>query len=125
VEPAESIGRVGFRKWYERQLIEGHAWFVSCFLCMLAVATCLEELSLRGPIGRVLAYGSFVFLAGVVGIYGYLRYQRIMSEAERLGDQATCSGCGTYGRFTIVGAPFTVRCRKCGNEWPLADPLID
>lgn len=121
MEPAKSIGRLGFRKWYERQLIEGHAWFVSCFLCMLAVAACLEELSFRGPIARVLAFGSFVFLAGVVAVYGFLRYQRIMSEAERLGDQATCATCGTYGRFAIVGAPFKVRCRKCGNEWPLCD----
>jgi hypothetical protein len=125
VEPAESIGRLGFRKWYERQLIEGHAWFVSCFLCMLAVAACLEELSFRGPLGRVLAYGGFVFVAGVVGIYGYVRYSRIMGVAERLGDQATCSGCGTYGRFAVIGAPFTVRCRKCGNEWPVAASLVD
>lgn len=121
MEPAESIGRLGFRKWYERQLIEGHAWFVSCFLCMLAVAACLEELSFRGPLERVIGYGSFVFLAGVIGVYGYLRYQRIMGEAERIGNQATCTACGTYGRFAVVGASFRVRCRKCSNEWRLVD----
>lgn len=121
MQPPKNIGRLGFRKWYERQLLEGHAWFVSCFLCVIAIAACMEELSFRGPFGRLLAYGSFVSLAGVVAIYGFLRFQRIMVEAERIGEQATCTACGTYGRFTIVGAPFRVRCRKCGNEWPLVD----
>jgi hypothetical protein len=121
VEPAKTIGRLGFRKWYERQLIEGHAWFVSCFLCVVAIAACMEELSFRGPLGRLLAYGSFVLLASMVAIYGFVRYQRIMVEADRIGEQATCAACGTYGRFTVVGAPFKVRCRKCGNEWALVD----
>ena len=26
MEPADSIGRLGFARWYERRLIEGHAW---------------------------------------------------------------------------------------------------
>ena len=38
MEPADSISRLGFARWYERQLIEGHAWFVSGFACMIAVA---------------------------------------------------------------------------------------
>ena len=37
-EPARSIGKLGFRKWYERRLIEGHAWLISCFLCALGIA---------------------------------------------------------------------------------------
>ena len=120
MEPADSIARLGFRKWYERQLIEGHAWFVTCFLCMVAIAAVLEELSFRGPLPRLLAFGGLVFAAGLVGCYAWLRYQRIMTEAERLGDQATCAACGTYGRFAMLSAS-SVRCRKCANEWRLVD----
>ena len=32
MEPARSIGRLGFRKWYERRLIESHAWLVTALL---------------------------------------------------------------------------------------------
>lgn len=120
MEPADSIGRIGFRKWYERQLVEGHAWFITCFLCMIAIAAVLEELSFRGPLAHVLAYGAFVFAAGAVGIYAFVRYQRMMGEAERLGDLATCATCGTYGRFAMVSA-HAVRCRKCAHEWRLID----
>ena len=42
MEPADSIRRVGFSRWYERRLIEGHAWFVSGFVCMIAIAACME-----------------------------------------------------------------------------------
>ncbi len=116
--PVEGIAKLGFRKWYERQLIEGHAWFVTCFLCMLAVAAVLEELSFRAPLAQVLAYGTFVFGAGALGAYALLRYQRIMGRAERLGDAATCAACGTYGRFTVLSGS-TVTCRNCAHRWNL------
>jgi len=32
----------GFRHWYERQLIECHAWLVSCFLGMICAASGIE-----------------------------------------------------------------------------------
>ena len=35
----QPIRKLGFRRWYERLLIEAHAWLVSCFLALvLAVA---------------------------------------------------------------------------------------
>ena len=43
MEPADSIRRLGFARWYERRLIEGHAWFVSGFMCMIAIAASMEE----------------------------------------------------------------------------------
>ena len=38
MEPADSICRLGFARWYERRLIEGHAWFITGFFCMIAIA---------------------------------------------------------------------------------------
>jgi hypothetical protein len=120
VEPADSIAKIGFRRWYERQLIEGHAWFVTCFVCMIAIAACMEELSFRGPLPRLLAYVAFVIAAGGVGIYGLRRYQDIMVRAESLGEHATCAKCGSYAKFRMISAS-EVRCRKCANEWRLID----
>ena len=120
MEPADSIRRLGFARWYERRLIEGHAWFITGFLCMIAIAACMEELSFHGSIVRLLAYVSVVLAAVAIGIYGMVRYQKILSEAERLGEHATCGACGAYARFRLI-SPSHVRCRKCDNEWRLID----
>ena len=121
MEPADSISRLGFARWYERRLIEGHAWFVSGFVCMVAVAACFEELAFRGSIGRSLFYSAISLAAVVVGIYGIRRYINILAEAERLGEHATCPACGAYARFKLVSAS-NVRCRRCDNEWRLIEP---
>jgi len=120
MEPADSIARLGFARWYERRLIEGHAWFVSVFVCLIAIAACMEELSFRGSALRLLAYVAVVAAAAAIGIYGMRRYQQILSEAERLGEHATCRACGAYARFRMISAS-QVRCRKCSNEWRLID----
>jgi len=120
MEPADSIGRLGFARWYERRLIEGHAWFVTAFICIIAVAACVEELSFRGSISRLLAYVAVLFGVAATGVYGMVRYQQILSQAERLGELATCAACGAYARFTLI-SPSQVRCRKCANEWRLID----
>src|SRR2546426_1735027 len=70
MEPADSIRRLGFARWYERRLIEGHAWFISAFICITAIAACMEELSFRGSIIRLLVYVTVVLAAGAIGIYG-------------------------------------------------------
>jgi len=120
MEPADSIVRLGFARWYERRLIEGHAWFVSCFACMIAIAACMEELNLRGSLPRLMAYVTLVGAAAAIGIYAVMRYGQILSEAERIGEHATCRSCGAYARFKLV-PPTQAHCRKCGNEWNLFD----
>jgi hypothetical protein len=116
MEPADSIRRLGFARWYERRLIEGHAWFVSVFFCMIAIAACMEELSFRGSVARLLAYVTLVAASAAIGIYGIGRYQKILTEAEQLGERATCADCGAYARFRLI-SPSEVRCRKCDHEW--------
>lgn len=120
MEPADSIRRLGFERWYERRLIEAHAWFITVVFCLIAIAACVEELSFRGAIARLLAYVTVVLAAVAIGIYGMVRYQKILSEAERLGEHATCGACGAYARFKLI-SPAQVRCRKCDNEWRLID----
>ena len=121
MEPADSIRRLGFARWYERRLIEGHAWFISGFFCLIAIAACFEELSFRGSAARLLFYVAIVAAAGAIGIYGLVRYQKILVEADELGEHATCGACGAYARFRLISAS-EVRCRKCSHEWRLIRP---
>jgi hypothetical protein len=119
VEPADTIARVGFRRWYERQMLEGHAWFVTGILCVLAVAVCIGELRYHGlALQLVLALG--ILAMAVVGFFGLTRYFSMLAVALRLGEHATCRSCGTYGRFEVI-SPSHVRCRTCANEWRLID----
>jgi hypothetical protein len=121
MEPADSIGRLGFARWYERRLIEGHAWFISGFACMVAVAAVVEELAFRGSFARLLFYVVVILGAAATGIYGMVRYHQILAEAERIGEHATCPGCGAYARFKLF-SPSQARCRKCAHEWRLIEP---
>ena len=118
MEPVDSIRRLGFSRWYERRLIEAHAWFVSAFFCMVAIAACMEELSFRGSLGRLLLYTLIVLGSVVIGAYGLVRYHKILFEAETFGEHATCEACGAYARFKVLTGS-QVRCRKCNHEWRL------
>jgi hypothetical protein len=118
MEPADSIRRLGFARWYERRLIEGHAWFISVFFCLIAIAACMEELNFRGSVARLLAYVTLVTASAAIAVYGMRRYQSILTEADQLGEHATCTACGAYARFRLISAA-EARCRKCGSEWRL------
>ena len=120
MEPADSIGRLGFSRWYERRLIESHAWFVAAFVCLILVAVWMEELTFRGSAARLLTYVGLVLGALVIGAYSMYRYQKILFLAERIGERATCPACGAYARFKLV-AGISARCRKCSHEWRLID----
>jgi len=120
MEPADSIRRLGFARWYERRLIEGHAWFVAGFVCMIIAAACAEQLSFRGPLARFVAFALLTAAAAAIGLHGLLRYLKILNETQKLGEHATCRTCGTYARFQLISAS-GVRCRQCGNEWRLIE----
>jgi len=118
MEPADSIERLGFRRWYERQLLESHGWFVTSFLCLVALFACIEGLSFRSPLLVQITFGAGGLAAGLTGAYGLLRYLTMLANTLRLGENATCRACGTYGQFSMISAS-RARCRKCAQEWRL------
>lgn len=135
----DTLGRIrilGFRKWYERQLVESHLYLISCFLGIIAVATSLELFGAReSRFGMVVALA--IGLAGVwAALFSWERYKRIMLVAEHIGDHAHCPACRAYARFSVVDAGkalhqepagiedpkevwLKARCRKCGEEWTI------
>ena len=125
----------GFRRWYERQLIECHAWLVSWFLGLIALVSGIE---VAGQGGASRMSGALLLLGGLaVTLYSWKRYRLLLEIAERLGEEAICPGCQTYGKFKVQssgpaplpdggdpalenhggGVWLHVQCRQCGDEW--------
>ena len=121
MEPAGSIARLGFRKWYERRLIEAHAWLFTALLCAIYVGVALESMSFRRLDAAWLGTVGGVFIGGLIVWHGLRRYFALLVEAERLSTQSTCAGCRAYAAFDVVNElpQFTVRCRKCSAEWSM------
>jgi hypothetical protein len=121
VEPARSIARLGFAKWYERRLIEAHAWLVTALLCAIYVEVSLGGLSLKAPSLVWLGTAGGIFVGVLIVWHGLRRYFAIMKEAERCSTQSSCPSCKAYARFEVLSeAPrIPVRCRKCSHEWAI------
>jgi len=121
VDPANSIRRLGFTRWYERRLIEGHVWLVCALLCVIVALVCLEELKFRDSAMRVFMNLSTMLATFAVGWYGLDRFFKILREVILISERATCTGCGTYARFALI-SQYRAKCKKCGHEWKLLDP---
>jgi hypothetical protein len=123
---AEAIRKLGFKRWYERKLIESHAYLITCFLCAILVAACAEGFSLRAPGLQPLAFLAAIAGGALVGWFSWRRYRVILFEAERLGDRSTCGQCGAYAKFDVLESGgenhavwLRARCRKCRNVWTI------
>lgn len=129
----ERIQKLGFKRWYERTLIESHAYLVTSLLGLILALAGIELIGARsGAMGFLLGFG-----AGAIGIplvvFGLNRYYRTLMLASSFGSRATCCRCETYARFSVTAAgprpgetapaPDTtwvrVKCRECGNEWTM------
>ena len=125
----DGIRKHGFRKWYERQLIESHAWLVTLLLAVVAMAAGLEALSFQdGPV-EVLFDTAVVAGGATLSWFAWRRYATTMIVAEHVGHQAVCPRCQRYGFRPLppvedgaVGARtrLIALCR-CGHRWPI-DP---
>ena len=124
----------GFRHWYERQLIECHAWLVSSFLGIICAASGIEVSAQARLLGLALT------VAGcVMAYYSWRRYRAMLEITERLGERAVCPKCQTYAKFKVIDSGPTplpdgadpnierigekvwlqARCRRCAHDWVL------
>ncbi len=136
VDTIGKIRELGFRKWYERQLMWGHLYLLICIGGLLLLTAAVEVYA--GHAGRgELAMALVLGVGGVVATgLGWERYRRVMLVAEHLGNHATCTSCQAYGRFEVTAAGAAMRqtpvdihnaeelwlrvlCRKCGHEWQM------
>ena len=99
---AHTIRRLGFRKWYERELLESHAHLVLLLLSTLGLLGSMEVYSLQLPIGSQLDVLACAVVSAVIGVWSLRRYLYLLMHAEHAANQADCPHCGVYARFTLV-----------------------
>ncbi|HRE13056.1 MAG TPA: hypothetical protein PLD37_02555 [Usitatibacteraceae bacterium] len=140
MDTVSRIRRQGFRKWYERQLIDSHLCFTTCLLCGLVVASCLEAVTLTRFDLPSLAMLALVAGSIVLGVWSWRRYLVVLERAERYGARSSCPACGAYARFEILASgvategPYLdpaatplpqpwirVKCRGCGEAWRMPE----
>ena len=131
----DRIRTQGFRRWYERQLLECHAWLLTWFLGLILLVSGIE---ISGYDRNSAFVGAFLILTGLlITLYSWKRYRVMLKDAERLGEQAVCPKCKAYSRFQILSfdsrslagkldedREFTgqeillnAQCRTCGTQW--------
>jgi hypothetical protein len=122
VEPARSIGRLGFKKWYERRLMEAHAWLLTALLCAIYVEVALEGISLKAQLIAWLGTAGGIFVGALIVWHGLRRFFAILKEAEHFASQSTCPACQAYAKFDVTTEQprMTVRCHKCSHEWTMS-----
>lgn len=121
------VRKRGFRRWYERQLVEGHAYLVTSLLSVFMVALALETIEFRASLANALALTVVFGAGGAVTMFAWRQFTTRLSRAQALAAQATCAQCRTFARFEVLdahdssaaltGRSFCVRCRNCGHKW--------
>ena len=122
---ADGVRRLGFRKWYERELLSGHAHMVLSLLATVALLASIEAMR-GGSLSEQLMDLGFSVASGVIGLWALRRYLFLLMHAEGVANQANCPHCAEYGRFEVVGehaaeGVLRVRCRKCQSNWLIHD----
>ena len=122
-----AVRKRGFRRWYERQLVESHAYLVTGLLSLFMMAIALETIEFRESLGNVLMLIAVAGAGGALTLFAWRKFHQLLSQAEMLAAQAVCAQCRTYGRFevldardsrdAITGRAFCGRCPKCSHEW--------
>jgi len=121
---ADGVRRVGFRKWYERELLSSHAHMVLAFLAVIALLGSFE--AMRGAsAGDQALHVLGLFASAGIGVWALRRYLFLLMRAEEVANQASCADCGTYGRFRVVGEDrqaqeTKVCCLKCQHNWTIS-----
>jgi hypothetical protein len=123
---ADGIRKHGFRKWYERELLQSHAHLVLTFLCAIGLFAAFEAL------GRVRSFGDqltdivAIAICTALGIWALRRYLHLLMHAEVTAHQADCPQCKAYGRFKLASEnandnSVQVCCTKCQHRWTIND----
>lgn len=127
------IERYGFRRWYERQLIESHAYLALAFVALILLLSGMELLS-DAEAGIRYTIVLLAAAAGMLMVVSWRRFSTLLARAEHFGEAATCPQCKAWGKFKVLaqetsnaddppeaGRPhwLTVRCKQCEAVWKL------
>lgn len=120
----DGIRRHGFRKWYERELLQSHLHMLLLLLCTIGLLGAFEAFSRHAPVADQLSIVLSVLLCLGIGVWSLRRYLYLLMHAEAVANQAVCPQCKTYGRLAVLhddrsAQQVGVGCKHCGHEWPI------
>ena len=104
MELSEGIRKIGFRRWYERQLIESHLYLISGFLCLIMVLASLEEFNLRTPAWETAMRFAAMMAGAAICLWTVRRYLVMLAVAEHVAERSVCEKCATYRGLELSGA---------------------
>ena len=128
------IERHGFRRWYERQLIESHAYLALGFVALILLLSGLELLSNVEAGVRYMVILIAAAAGGMLLVVAWRRFGVLLARAEHFAEAATCPQCKAWGKFKVLaqeasnaneppeaGRPhwLSVRCTRCETVWKL------
>jgi ABC-type nickel/cobalt efflux system permease component RcnA len=126
---ADGIRRVGFRKWYERELLSSHAHMALALISAVAMMASFE--AFRGAsAAEKLVNTVFVVVCAAIALWSLRRYLFLLMHAEEMANQANCTQCQAYGLLQLQdpqdrrnpdGLLVPVCCKRCGFRWNLED----
>ena len=121
---ADGIRKHGFRKWYERELMAGHAYMVLALLALLGGLGALELYTGHPPGSKPLVNLMSMLLCAAIGWWSVRRYLYLLAHAEFAAHQAVCPGCKVYGKLELASDELSddqlrVRCKKCRHGWTI------
>ena len=88
---AAAIRKYGFRRWYSRQLVEGHAHLITGFLALIMMAIAVEEIEFRHTFAGWLSLGAVAAVGGGLCLVAWRQFNRVLFRAEHLAERATCA----------------------------------
>ncbi len=120
---AEGVRRLGFRKWYERELLASHAHLLLTILSAIGMLGTLEAME-GSTAQQKLVNAALFIISGAIGLWSLRRYLYLLMHAEDLANQANCPTCQSYGRFQLISenkrnSQINVCCRQCGHSWDI------
>ena len=123
---ADGIRKHGFRKWYERELLQSHVHLLLTFLCMIGVFAAVEAIRDSTDRADRLFDLAAIIVCALVGVWALRRYLYFLNHAEASANQADCPQCETYGRFKLEAedtaeGSLRVCCNKCSHRWTIFD----
>ena len=130
--PAEGIAKLGFRSWYERQLIESFGYLTLAFVALVLLLAGFEVLSGTQSGPNYLLLLAAAAAGGMLMLVAWRRFHTLLIRAEHFAEAATSPHCKAWGKFNVIaqesahaddppeaGRPhwLSVRCTKCASNW--------
>ena len=118
----DGVRRVGFRKWYERELLTSHAHMILAVLAVIGLLGSFEAMR-DGTSDERAVDLVLVLVSAAIGLWALRRYLFLLTRAEDAANQASCERCGEYGRFEVMRSASRfqadVCCKRCDNRWSI------